>query len=394
LTQAARGDRHGNNKAVRFFLIVTLAYSAAIAQDLIDPAKHAAFAGYFDAHKDDRPLRCEVIAIRPALNFSFRFQAGYVFRVPMNQYQGPGHRWNVLTRVTRQGGGAPSILGAEYRLPRVPKTKAVAELGGFFLVGEGSYTVDWMLYDESDRVCRKQWKIEAKLNSDERQVNSGIAPGTVAQVSFRRWSAQETADAPVLDRLTIFLHAAPLFPRLTRMRVQDRLTLLSSLASLLESVPARAVRLVIFNLDQQKELFHDDAFTPEAFQHAAQAMSTLQLQLVDYHVLANQRGHLDMLTDLVNQELNAPEPSSAVIFLGPAGRYLDKAPKIAVDEHSGERTRFFYLQYKPYVRATSESPDSIEMAVRKVHGRKLVIRTPEDFAKSIKQVESQILARN
>lgn len=387
-------------KAVRVLTTLTLlACSAtACAQSLIDPARNARLAEYFEARPDDKPLHCEATPIRPALNFSFRFQSGYVFRVPLNQFQGSSHRWSILTRVTPANGSAPSVLRVEYRLPRVPKTKSVAEWGGVFWIGEGNYKVDWILFDESGRVCRKQWKLEAKLSPRERGIDPGIPAGHVAEVSFRRWSSQETAtvDAPLLDRLTVFLHAAPLFPRLTRLRVQDRLTLLGSLASLLESVPARSVRLVIFNLDQQKELFHDDNFRPDAFERAAQSMSTLQLQLVDYHVLANQRGHVDLLTDLVNQELNSRQSSSAVIFLGPAGRYLDNVSKNAIVEGApgGPHTRFFYLQYKPYVRARSELPDSIELALRKVHGRKIVVRTPDDFAKSIKQVESQIIAIN
>ena len=393
-----RSARASIMRMVRFILTVTMlaAARAACGQSLIDPAKNAQLAEYFEPGKDDKLLRCEATPIRPSLNFSFRFQSGYVFRVPLKQFEGAGHRWSILTRVRPADGGGPSVLGVEYLLPRVPKTKSLAEWGGVFWVGEGSYMVDWLLFDELDRVCRKEWKIEAKLSSRERGLDPGIAPGKVAEVSFRSWSPQETraVDAPVLDRLTIFLHAAPLFPRLTRLRVQDRLTLLGSLSSLLESVRARAVRLVIFNLDQQKELFRDDNFTPGAFPRAAQSMSSLQLQVVDYHVLANQRGHVDLLKDLVNQEVGAAQPADAVIFLGPAGRYLDKVPKNAIDEHASDRTQFFYLQYKPYVRASAEFPDSIELAVRKVHGRKLVIRTPEDFAKSIKQMETQILARN
>jgi len=145
-------------------------------------------------------------------------------------------------------------------------------------------------------------------------------------------------------------------------------------------------------LDQQKELFRDDAFTPEAFDRASQSMSSLQLQLVDYSVLKNRRGHIDLLTDLVNEELNASEPPDAVIFLGPATRYLDKLPETGGDDRGGLLPRFFYLQYKPYVRATAESPDSIELAVRRVRGKKLVIRTADEFARAIKQIESQTLA--
>jgi hypothetical protein len=175
---------------------------------------------------------------------------------------------------------------------------------------------------------------------------------------------------------------------------RECLTLLGSLASLLESLPAQSVRLVIFNLDQQKELFRKDAFTPDSFDQAARSMSSLQLQLVDYGVLKNQRGHLDLLADLVKEELAASEPSDAVIFLGPATRYLDKVPQTSLEERAGASVapRFFYLQYKPYVRSSADFTDSIESAVKKVHGRKLVIHTADEFAKAIKQVESQVSA--
>jgi hypothetical protein len=314
----------------------------------------------------------------------------------LNQFEGAGHRWSVLMRVAPARGAPATMLGALYHLPRLPKTKQVAEWGGVFWVGEGSYNVEWMLFDEASRVCRKQWRIEAKLNPDERGINPGIAPGSVAQVSFRRWSAEDrnAADAPVLKRLTVLLHAAPLYPRLTRFRVQDRLILLGSLASLLESVPARSVRLVIFNLDQQKELFRQDAFTPDAFDQASQSMSSLQLQLVDYKVLTNQRGHVNLLTDLINEEFNTPDSSDAVIFVGPATRYFDKLLQNGLEEHAGAAPRFFYLQFKPNMRASAESADTIELAVKKVHGKKFDVRTPEDFARAIKQLESGMVTRN
>ncbi|HTS46340.1 MAG TPA: hypothetical protein VMH05_00265 [Bryobacteraceae bacterium] len=382
---------------MRLILTVTLLASPAtmLPQSLVNSTRAAQLAENFDSRKDDQPLRCEVTPIQPQLNFSFRFQAGYVVRVPMKQFAGAGHRWTVLTRVTPADGGPAALLSARYRLPSVPKTKSVAEWGGLFWVGEGSYRVEWLLYDEAHRVCRKQWKIETKLNAGERGIAAGIAPGRVAQVSFRRWSAQDRsgADLPTLRRLTLFLHAAPLFPRSTRFRVQDRLILLGSLASLLESVPARTVRLVIFNLDQQKELFRRDVFTPDDFDQAAQSLSGLQLQLVDYSVLKNARGHVHLLADLMNEQLNAPDPSDAVIFLGPATRYFDKLPQASLSEPSNESPRFFYFQYKPYVRARAEVADSIELAVKKVHGKKLDIRTPNDFARAIRQVESQVVAR-
>ena len=380
----------------RILSAALVASSATIwGQSLLDPSRADRFNPLFQPQKNEKQFRCEVLPLRPQLNFSFRFQSGYAFRTSLSQFEGSGHRWRVLTRVTPVPAAAATTLFSNYRLQPVPKTKATIESGGLFWVGEGAYNVDWVLADESGRVCRKQWKIEAKLNPAERGINPGIPPHTVAQVSFRRWSAadQGAADVPVLKKLTVFLHAAPLFPRLTHFRVQDRLTLLGSLASLLESVPARDVHLVIFNLDQQKELFRDEAFTPEAFDQAAQSMTNLQLQLVDYSVLKNRRGHLDLLADMIKQEQSATEPSDAVIFIGPPTRYGDKVSAGSVDDKSIVGPRFFYLQYKPYLRATAENADSVELAVKKVHGKKIEIHTPHDFARAIRQVEAQLVAR-
>ena len=58
--------------------------ASAFAQSLIDPRHNPELAGYFDPHPGDKPLHCDVTPIHPALNFSFRFQSGYVFRVPLN----------------------------------------------------------------------------------------------------------------------------------------------------------------------------------------------------------------------------------------------------------------------------------------------------------------------
>ena len=123
---------------MRLILTVTLLASTATVfpQSLVNPTRAAQLAQNFESRKDDQPLHCEVTPIQPQLNFSFRFQAGYVFRVPMKQFAGAGHRWSVLTRVTPSGGGDAALLSARFRLPSVPKNKSVAEWGGHrFVLG-------------------------------------------------------------------------------------------------------------------------------------------------------------------------------------------------------------------------------------------------------------------
>jgi len=369
-------------------LLALLIASTASAQYVIDPARGAKFLA---AHSGDRELHCEVVPVRARLSFSFRFQTGYIVRMPLKQYAGPGHHWNILMRVTPTAGHEPFYLGSYTRLPNVPKTNAQGEFGGVYQVGEGRYAVDWMLVDDQNRACRKSWKVEAKLDARERGLKLGLAANTVSPLTFRRWSPQnDDGDVHPLDRLTVLLHAAPLYPRSSRFRTQDRLLLVSSLAALLEAMPARSVRVVVFNLDQQKELFRKDDLMPDSFDQVAQSTSNLQLQVVDYRVLQNRRGHISLLADLIKQELEAEQPSDKVIFLGPTSRFYDKVPDAALESHLGSAPQFFYFEYKPYFGREADFPDSVAMAIRKVKGKTMLIHSPDEFARAIKEVETRV----
>jgi hypothetical protein len=373
---------------MRPLAIALLLASPCAAQVIVDSARFASIVKALDRQADEKPLRCEVTPIKPSLNFGFRFQAGYVVRVPMSQYSGPGHGWAMLTRITPEGGGQqPVYLASRVRLPPIPKTKVDIEVGGGYLLGEGRYDVNWTLLDDTGRVCRGAWRVDAKLGRRERQVNLAMPRDTVADFTLRgRSDRKRGADDAAPIRLTVLLHAAPLFPLRTRLRASDRVMLLGLLSSLLERVPARSVRLVVFNLDQQKTLLRQDAFTPAALDRVAQVLNGAELGLVDYHVLQNPHGHVDFLASLMNQELRAEEPSDVVVILGPETRYADKLPPAALEDPTGAAPQFFNLRFGPYLRGGS-LPDSISLATAKVKGKTMIIRTPADFAKAIEQIE-------
>ena len=132
--------------ALLFFLI---AATPLRSQTLIDPSRARRAIRLLEPQPGEKPLRCEVTPIQPTLNFGFRFQAGYMVRVPMEQYLGPGHRWAIFTRVTPEEGGKPVYFGANLRLPEVPKTKNLIEVGGGYQAGRrslsGSLGVDGRL---------------------------------------------------------------------------------------------------------------------------------------------------------------------------------------------------------------------------------------------------------
>ena len=373
--------------------MLALIASGGLAQVVVDPARVPELLRRFDLRADAPPLRCELQPLKPVLNFSFRFQPSFIVRVPLSQYSGPRHRWAMFMKVT-PGAGEPVYLANVIRLPEIPeKTRVVAEIGGGFLTGAGRYRVEWMMADDAGRVCRKAWSFDAQLRRGERAVRVAMPPNTARGFTWLHSpDAPPAADDARPLRLTVLLHAAPVSLRRTTLRAGDTVLLVSLLSSLIERLPARSVRLVVFNLDQQKELYRQELFTAAALDQVMQSINDVQLGVVDYRVLRNRRGHIDLLTDMLNRELQASEPSDVVLFLGPAARYLDKVPSGALDPSTaaGPAPQFYYLQYRPFFRASTNFPDVIALALRRLRGRMVTIHTPGEFAKAIQQVERRM----
>lgn len=387
-------------------------------------------------------LACDVEPVKPSLSFGFRFRAGYIFRVPLTQYvalnqpSGARHRWSVLTEITPEGSTQPVDLLDILRLPAVLNNKVLGEAGGGYLLGEGHYRVKWMLLDDLGRVCRKDWRIEVKLSRAESSARVAMPPNSVAELSLRGMAGvNRHPDAGRPLRLTVLVDAAPLIERRlakTVLSANDHVFLVNALSALLERVPTSSVRVVVFNLAQQKELFRRDGFTLESLDDMSRAMNELKLATVDYRVLQNKTGHVDFVVNLINQELRATPPSDAAIFVGPRERFQDKAPPDAFDQVHGPTPQFFFLRYRPFPSPLRQSPfsrpdpcdpleigadsgespkgrgrnnpcpvaqgsftdttgafsnDTISLAVKSLKGKAIAIQSPGEFAKAIEQVE-------
>jgi hypothetical protein len=367
---------------------ILLALSGASGQMILDPSLTGSAEQEFRRQSGNKTLKCHVHPVKPALDFSFRFQTGYVVSIPAQQYSGREHRLVVLVRITPQNGGVAKYLVSIANLPSGLKPKMELEFGGGFLVGAGRYRVEWLLMDDDDRVCRQNWNVEARLGHTERQAEIAIADNTISAVSFPKWNPaahpQESA-----SRITVLMHAAPLHSRSTTLRAYDRIVLLGALASLLEHFSTRSVRLVVFNLDQQKELFRQDVLDKDSYRRVADTMRNLNIARVDYKVLQNRLGHIALLSKMIDDELLAPNPPDTVIFFGPTARYSEKVAEFALSTKA-KAPHFYYLQMKPAGFRRAEFPDSIQLTVAKLKGKTITFASPGEFAKGIATIESKV----
>lgn len=418
------------------------------AQKVTDPQQLPAAVREFDAPQEHASWQCTVEPIKPALNFSFRFQTGYRMGATLNANPAGGRHWLLAFRVTPEGGQRKPIYFTDsIDPPASAPPGSPAQTSGLFLLGAGRYHVNWNLLDESGRVCRKQWTLDARLSRSDRSIQLGMPPDTAADLSWRT----RPADAPNLtadgdrDRapgipaahITVLVNAATLNPgRRTGGRgpgsrtmagrggpVSSRwATLVGILASLLERLPAASVRLVVFNLNQQKELFRQDGFTTDGISRIAHAGDEAQQWSVDYHVLQHPAGSWDLLAHLVNQEIHSAAPSDLVLFLGMPSATSVKMPAGFPGPAGAPGPRFFYLQCRPRWPARTsvpesdtqpqtprrngtgmrgagppgpvpgatplpgELPDSIDQTVRRLKGKSIIIYTPAQFGKAIDEI--------
>jgi hypothetical protein len=371
---------------VLLFLAMT---SSALAQSVVNPARLPDRWKSFEKPEKDARIRCRVNSIRPQLNFGFRFQTGYSVEVPMKQYSGAAHKWAVVVRVTPQAKERePVWLLSQLRVPEVPDTKATAAVSGSYLVGEGEYRVDLLLVDEQNRACTDGWRIRAKMNNTVRDVRPGLAPGVVDDISLRRWRRMLPTEGVDEGRynVAILLHASAMFPGRVRLRGYDRALLLSALTSMVERLPVRNVRLTVFSLDKQEEIYHTPDLTAGTFRQAMAALNRVELGIVDYDTLQKRKGHVDLMSDLLDRELSAKDPPHALIFLGPVGHYGDRVEDEALRERLGSRP-IYYVQLRPFSMVGGLQPDTINRTVRHLGGKTKLVYSPEDFAEAIQELE-------
>jgi hypothetical protein len=363
----------------------------ASGQVPLSPEKLPAGIRDFDSARGEGELSCSVERINPRINLAFQFWAGYIVQVPLRQFTGPRQGVTILARVRPEATGDPSYFASRVRLPSVPEgTKARAEIAGGFLVGEGRYRVDLLVVDSRGRLCRKGWRMQARAKGAERQTELGIQPNTVRALAPPQWSGAVREGGA---RVTILLHAAPLGRRRVALTPYDKLSLLGTLTSLLERMPAASLRLVLFNLDQQAEYFEADPFGPAEFQELAQRLSEVQLGTVDAAVLANRRGHLDLLSRLIRAQLEDEPSPDAVVFVGPAIRRWDKLPRTELPDAKRSPARFYYFQLRQTFRRGPNYNDTISAAVRALGGRTVSIFSAGEFAAGLKQVEKDLSAQ-
>ena len=358
-----------------------------VAQTPTDPDRYPQVRALFDQPLTKPAIACTVTQLKPDLNFSFRFQAGYFASWPLKNYEGPNKSFAILTRVTPvDPAGGPVFFSQAFQMRDLPaRSRNKIQVDGAYFFGEGEYSIDLIVVDRASRVCRKQWNIEVKSPGGVRQIKPTQDPGTVQPAVLDHWDGVLKATGPP-RRLTVLMHVAPLYFWTNRLHAYDQTMLLSALLALLRQTSFTEVKLAAFNLDQQVELFHQERFDAEGWAKLLPAMQNLQLGTVSYEVLQKRQGHLDLVSGLIDEELQADQPPEVVLFLGPTARQSEKL-RVPVVPGEAARPLFVYFEFKPFWRRGYEFPDIFYHATRSQSGKVFRIHSPLEFVHALQTME-------
>jgi hypothetical protein len=293
----------------------------------------------------------------------------------------------VLVRIVPdEPGKQPIYLYESANLPAIPeRSKMTLEMDGTFLLGPGRYTADLVASDGDHRTCRTSWALEAKLGRGDKDIEPTLAPGQLMAFGPGMWSNFAAKPAGVEANgktVTILLHAAGFSRRSTGLRQFEVSMIMSSLAAFLRYTSFSGVRIVAFNLDQQKVLYTDDDFQAGDLPQLGRVLRSLELGTVPIDVLANRRGHLDVLENLLAAEDGRAAVSDVVLFLGPTAPYWDRW-KVS----SERRSSLAYIQFRPFWGMRQpEFPDLLENVTKSHSGRVFRIHSPREFAAALKRL--------
>ncbi len=394
-------------RAEGLLLLAAFAVGAS-AQDLLTSDSCSGIQALLPDAGGKQTLEGHAELRHPWLNYAFRFQAGYSIEIPLRQFAGKGNTVRVIARVRPSDGSRPPVcLFQSGELPEIPEGgKPDLPITGAFFLGEGNYRVDLAVFDQAGRLYQARFNLEAALKGGDRKVRLELAPGEVQPLGSLRWKPH-SEPAGRTRRLTLLLNAASLYGEGKLPALYDPVLLLSSLSTVLSEGAFDQVRLIAFNLDQQRELFRQDRFDADGFRKLAETLLSLKLSSVPVTALAPGEARHALINSLVRAEMSSEKPPDAILFLGPYADDESKWRSVPCESGHGGPAIFYFQQrinramgrrlrddFAGRAERTMgvrpiELPDTLERLVHACSGEVYRIHDPAELASAIAKLNSK-----
>ena len=355
------------------------------------PSDMAIFEGG-EARKD---LPCTVTPAKPMLGFDLKFHTGYDIAVPMKELAGSENVLSIVFRVAPSNRSDEYVyFGHRFKVPALEDdAKGDAYLQGAFDVGEGSYHVDWLMKDRTERVCSFSWDSEAELPLKDKQIALAVNAGTI-----QRADGEQFREDPPVERILsepplnvkVLVNFAPQKYESAALQPADTSALVSILRQIARDPHIGRFSIVAFNVQEQRVLYRQESGSRIDFPALGQALASLSLGTVDLKRLSQKHGDTEFLTDLIKQEVNSADPPDALVFAGPKVMLDANVPQEDLREVGDVRYPVFYMNYNLNPQAAPWR-DSISRAVHFFRGTEYTISRPRDLWFAVSDLVSRVV---
>ena len=330
-----------------------------------------------------KDLPCTVTPIKPILGFDLRFHAGYEVSIPLRDLAGSEDMLTMVFRVTSESHkDEPVYMSQRLGVPTIEEgSKGSAYLQGNFDVGEGSYHVDFLMRDRSERICSFYWDVEAELPSKDKQLVLMIPPAVVQaaeQELFKDEPPVEREQATGPLNVKVIVNFAPQNSRSATLQPLDVNALLSILRSISREPRIRKFSIVAFNMQEQRVIYRQENTDKIDFPGLGDALNSLNLGTVDLKRLSQKHGGTEFLTHLLTAEMTSKDHPDAVIFAGPKVMLDDSVSQDALNQIANVDYPVFYMNFNLTPQANPWR-DAIGSAVKHLKGFEYTITRPRDL---------------
>ena len=345
-----------------------------------------------DVRKD---LPCTVTPGKPDLGFDLRFHAGFDVTFPLSDIAGSENQLTILFRVTPDAHkDDPTYFVQHVHVPQIQENaKGDATINGLFDLGEGTYHVDWMMRDRSERVCSFYWDSEAALPQKDKAMELALPAGSVERASLEQFTEEppvERAPSAPLN-IKVLVNFAPQYMDSTALRPIDTMALVTMLRRIAREPQFGKFSLVAFNIQEEKVLYRQSSADKFDFPALGDAVSKIKLGTVDLKRLSQKHGEMEFLSDLIKKEISSDDHPDAVIFAGPKIMLDDSVPEEQLKPFAADVD--FPVFYMNYNLDPVHAPwkDSVSHAVKLFRGTEYTITRPRDLWFAVSEMVGRIV---
>jgi len=336
-------------------------------------------------------LPCVVRSPEPELGFDFIFHVRYTADVRLRDLAGDGNLLTAVFRITPDGAPERAVyFQQKWSVPPITEDAGGdVLLEGAFSVGEGDYSVDWIMREQQERLCSAHWKISARIPTKAGKTPAGLPPGSVTTTGD--WNPEPLpsggAAAQQLD-VTVLLNIGPTALSRWTITAEERLALLSILRSIVRDPRIGHVSITAFSLDRQQVIFEQENIRQTHFADLERSIDSLSLGTIDVNQLSAKDGEARFLVRLAAGHTQRRD-SAALIFVGARKPEEAGMTRDLLRELGEASVPVFYLTYSPALELNPWR-DLIGSAVKHWRGREFSISKPLDLVSAWSKIMTQL----